>query len=103
METIELTPPDNKNIKGNHYIIPIDYFSAKGTKWSRVLIFKAEKSAIKIDGKIYYCRHWANPKYEIKNCGNTGSFSIDGSSWSDCTCDDCVSGRIEVKNGWMPE
>lgn len=103
MKFIEIKPPNNSDIKGTHMIIPIDQFSAKGVNWVRQLVFKAEHVAVPFKEETFHCRYWGSPKYEVKNCGNTGSYAFDGSGWKDCECSECISGRIEVKNGWMPE
>lgn len=103
MEAKTIPSPDNKKILGNVYVQPVKLFDAKGIKWTKELVFKLKKAVVIHDGKPFICRYWADPEIVISNCGNTGSWALDGSGWKDCNCEECVSGRKEVKEGWMPK
>lgn len=103
-KTIRVKGPDNSAIHGNHYIIPLDSFDAKGHKWSRRLIFSLKTSAVEAKaGSVFVCTYWSEPRYEVADCGLTGSWALDGSGWKDCMCAECLKGRKEVANGWTPD
>ena len=102
-KTIRVKGPDNSKMLGNHYIIPLDSFSAKGHKWMRQLVFQQERVAAKINDKIYVCAYWSKPTLKTVDCGFVGSLALDGSGWKDCMCDECLEGRKEVANGWTPD
>ncbi len=102
-EIIKVKAPDNSKVEGMFYIQPLETFSAKGVNWTRVLEFKAVTSAVVAGGKRYVVRYWAEPKYNVTNCGNVGAYALDGSGWKDCECEECLAGRKEVLAGWFPE
>lgn len=103
MKVVRVKGPDNSKMEGAFYIQPLELFEAKGVRWTRSLEYRALTSAATVSGRAYVVRYWGEPRYKVSNCGNVGSFALDGSGWKDCDCEECVEGRKEVAAGWMPE